>query len=145
MRRFRSSCVCAKHHPGLCSAVIYSVASNDSVMEQRRPRSDCADAQSDLGLRCSHMTRRHIFAVGADISVCLQRRYFPSITTFVLTLLNRKEGNDQESIQSHNTFHPKHQRERRTHLMQRHNNQNTTSRKPKGQFPNKIKYSFHNV
>ena len=25
------------------------------VDEQRRPWSDCADAQSDLGLRCSHM------------------------------------------------------------------------------------------
>ena len=29
---------------------------NDSVnSEQRRPRSDCANAQSDLGLRCSHL------------------------------------------------------------------------------------------
>ena len=28
----------------------------------------------------------------------------------------------------------RHQRERRTHLMLRHHNQNTTSRKPKGQF-----------
>ena len=25
------------------------------------PRSDCASAQSDLGLRCPHMPRRHIF------------------------------------------------------------------------------------
>ena len=29
---------------------------------------------------------------------------------------------------------PRHQRERRTHLKQRHHNQNTTSKKPKGQF-----------
>ena len=144
MRRFRSSCVCAKHYPGLCSAVIYSVASNDSVMEQRRPRSDCADAQSDLGLRCSHMTRRHI-SLWVLISVFVYNTaVFLQYPRF-LTLLNKKEGNDHESIQSPNTFHPRHQRERWTHLMQRHNNQNTTSRKPKGQFPNKIKYSFHNV
>ena len=47
---------------------------------------------------------------------------------------NRKEGNDQEPIQLPNIFRPRHQRERRTHLKQRHRNQNTTSRKPKGQF-----------
>ena len=50
------------------------------------------------------------------------------------TGLNRKEGNDQESIQLHNTFRPRRQRGRRTHLKQGHNNQNTTSRKLKGQF-----------
>ena len=33
----------------------YSMLSNDSVCGQRRPISDCADAQSDLGLRCPHM------------------------------------------------------------------------------------------
>ena len=43
--------------------------------------------------------------------------------------MNRKEGNDQESIQLPNTFRPRHQMERRTHLKQRHHNQNTTSRK----------------
>ena len=31
-------------------------------------------------------------------------------------------------------FRPRHQRERRAHLKQWHHNQNTTSRKPKGQF-----------
>ena len=46
----------------------------------------------------------------------------------------KKEGNDQESIQLPNTFRPRHLWERRTHLKQRHHNQNTTSRKPKGQF-----------
>ena len=30
--------------------------------------------------------------------------------------LNRKDGNDQKSIQLPNTFHPRHQREKRTHL-----------------------------
>ena len=47
---------------------------------------------------------------------------------------NRKEGNDQKSIQLHSTFRPRHQRERRTHLKQRHHNQNISNRKPKGQF-----------
>ena len=32
------------------------------------------------------------------------------------------------------TFRPRHYRERRTHLKERHHNQTTTSRKPKGQF-----------
>ena len=34
---------------------IYSIVSKNSVSGQRSPRSDCADAQSDLGLRCPHM------------------------------------------------------------------------------------------
>ena len=33
-----------------------------SVSGRRRPRSDCAGAQYDLGLRCPHINRRHIFA-----------------------------------------------------------------------------------
>ena len=54
-------------------------------------------------------------------------------------MLNRKEIIDQESIQIPNTFRSRHQRERRrTHLKQRHHNQNTTSKKPKGQFLSKI-------
>ena len=47
---------------------------------------------------------------------------------------NRKEGNDQESIRFPNTFHSRHQKERRMHLRQWYHNQNTTSRKPKRQF-----------
>ena len=43
--------------------------------------------------------------------------------------LNRKEGSDHESIQLLYTCHLRHQRERRAHQ-----NQNTTSRKLKGQF-----------
>ena len=50
MRRFRSSYACAKYHPGLCSPFIHSVVANDF-----------ASAQSDLGHRCPHMTRRHFF------------------------------------------------------------------------------------
>ena len=49
-------------------------------------------------------------------------------------LANKKEDNDQASIQLPYTIHPIHQRERRTHLKQRHHNQNTTSTKPKVQF-----------
>ena len=40
---------------GICSPLIHSVVSNDSGSGQRRPWSDCADAQADLGLRCPHM------------------------------------------------------------------------------------------
>ena len=35
--------------------MIHSMVFNDSASGQRRPWSDCADAQADLGLRCSHM------------------------------------------------------------------------------------------
>ena len=35
---------------------IHFTVSNDSVSEQRRPRSDCANAQSDLGLCCPFTT-----------------------------------------------------------------------------------------
>ena len=41
----------------------------------------------------------------------------------IICRTSRKEGNDQESIQLPNTFRPRHQRERRTHLKQRHHNQ----------------------
>ena len=37
IRRFRSSCACAKYHPVMCSQLIYSVVSNDSVSGQGRP------------------------------------------------------------------------------------------------------------
>ena len=33
---------------------------------------------------------------------------------------SRKKGNDHESIQLPNTFRPRHQREKRMHLKQRH-------------------------
>ena len=60
MRRFRSSCACVKYH-GLCFPFIHSVVSNDSVSGQRRPWSDCADAQADLGLRCPDMHKARSF------------------------------------------------------------------------------------
>ena len=48
-------CTWAKYHQDLCSSFVHSAVSNDSVSWQGRPWSDCAEAQSDLGLRCPHM------------------------------------------------------------------------------------------
>ena len=62
---FRSSCACAKYHPGLCSPFIHSIVFNDFASGQGRPWSDCADAQSDLGLHCPHM-RENTFSHGAN-------------------------------------------------------------------------------
>ena len=69
--------------------------------------------------------------------------YFMSnVGNFVFCVINenepaqtkRKGGNAQESIKLPNTFRPRHQRERRTHLKQLPHNHNFTRRKPKGQF-----------
>ena len=58
---------CAKctdsDHPGLCSPFVHSVESSDSVSGQGRPWSDCAEAQSDLGIHCPHMPK-DIFSHG---------------------------------------------------------------------------------
>ena len=51
MRRFRLSCACANYHRSLCSPFVHSLVSNDSVSGQWRPWSDCACAQTDVGLR----------------------------------------------------------------------------------------------
>ena len=37
VRRFRSSCACAKYHPRLCAPLIHFVVSNASVSGQLRP------------------------------------------------------------------------------------------------------------
>ena len=55
MRGFTSSCTCAMFHPGIYSPLKQSIVANDSNCGQRRPWSDCADAQANLGLRCPHM------------------------------------------------------------------------------------------
>ena len=68
----------------------------------------------------------HIQALIAKLEMSLQNFF------------NRKEGNDQKSIQLPNTFRPSHQGKRKTHLKQRLHNQNTTSRKPNRQFFPKI-------
>ena len=45
----------AQFYKGFCCPLIHCAVNDDSVNGQRRPRSDCADAQSDLGRRCPHM------------------------------------------------------------------------------------------
>ena len=50
-----SSHACAKSHPVICLPLVHCIVCNDSVSGRRRPWSDCADLQSDLGLWCPHM------------------------------------------------------------------------------------------
>ena len=64
MHRFKSFCVYAKYHPGLCSSFMHSAVSNDSVSILLNPWLDFADAQADLGLYCPHMPG-DIFSKGA--------------------------------------------------------------------------------
>ena len=47
-----------------CTCISISTVFNDSVNGQRSPRSDCAPAQSDLGLPCPHIPRNHLSARG---------------------------------------------------------------------------------
>ena len=76
-RSFISSCAFAKYHPGLCSPFIHSVVSNDSVSGQRRPGSDCAYAQSDLGLRCPQLPEDTFWhgTAQCDLSIYLSIYY----------------------------------------------------------------------
>ena len=53
----KSSSTCAKSRRGIWSPLKHTIVSNDSVCGQRMPWSVCADAQNDLGLRCSHMPK----------------------------------------------------------------------------------------
>ena len=69
-RSFRSPCACENYHPGLCSPFIHSVVSNDSVSEECKSWSDWADAQADLGLRCSHMPEDMRLLGAAHIYAC---------------------------------------------------------------------------
>ena len=54
---FTSHCTYAKSHLGICSPLKHSIVSNNSVCGQRRPWSDCADAQADLDLRCPYVPK----------------------------------------------------------------------------------------
>ena len=63
------------YNPSLFSPLIHFVVSNNSVCGQGKPRSECADAQADLGLRCMHMP-------GGTFSHCAAR-----ITGIILTKL----------------------------------------------------------
>ena len=83
----QSSRVCAMSHPGKCSPPIHSAVSIDSRNGQRRPWSDCADAQADLDLRCPHIPE-DTFSHG---SVCLE---FCSL--FILPVQLWKHYNDSK-------------------------------------------------
>ena len=66
--------------------------------------------------------------------VCGRNSITLNLEKFVLDA-NRKEGNDQESTQSPNTFRPRHRKGKRTHLNQWQHNQNTTDQKAKRTVP----------
>ena len=55
MCAFTSSYPCAKSHPGIFYPLKHYIVANYSDCGQRMPWSDCAGAQSDLGLRSPHM------------------------------------------------------------------------------------------
>ena len=50
----------AQFHPGNHLSLIHSIVINDSIRGQQRPRSDCADAQADLGLCCPQTFKAHL-------------------------------------------------------------------------------------
>ena len=57
-----------------------------------------------------------LIKAGLDIIRIIIQFFLGKAGILVLVNLNRKEGNDQESIQLTNTFRPRHERKRRTHL-----------------------------
>ena len=72
LRTFRLYCACAKYVLGLCSQFIHSVVSNDFVSSHGRLQSGCADAQADLGLRCTHMPEDMFVHGAAHIEMRLE-------------------------------------------------------------------------
>ena len=93
MRRFRSSCACAKYQPGLWSPLINSSISNDSLSGQWRPRSACAYAQADLGLRCPHVPEdtfthgaAHMKKARAMLACCASSQFDHSFSVHYTTL-----------------------------------------------------------
>ena len=86
----RSKCA-DSHHPAhgqsLIQAVaLHSIVSHDLDSGQWRPRSDCAFAQSDLGLHCPHVTWRHLFAWLCPYLSCLSTQCRTQIQAVPLTL-----------------------------------------------------------
>ena len=71
---FTSSCARARSHPGLCTALIHYIVPNNSVNGQQRPGSDCAEAQSDLGLCCSFIPKNTFLHGAAHVKKRLQHR-----------------------------------------------------------------------
>ena len=85
MHRFTSSCTCAKSHPGVCSPLKHS-----TVCRERRPRSDCVDAQADPGLRCPHLP---VFAWRGPCNVpsyCSANMLHVTCTVSILSFTNHK-------------------------------------------------------
>ena len=78
MRRLRP--YCAWYHLGLCSPFIHSVVSNDSVSRQWRSWSECADAQANLGLCCSHMFEDRFWMV--QPKHCNNPKYWDILSTY---------------------------------------------------------------
>ena len=60
-------------------------------------------------------------------------------------IINRKEGNDQEPIQLPKTFRPRHQRERWTHLKQRHHKTLQAESQKDSFFPNNGQVTIQNI
>ena len=87
MCKFTSSCICPKSHPSICSPLKYSIVSNDSICGQRRPWSDCANAQSDLGLHYPHMPDDMFLQGVAHILICALETPFLSWITFCISFL----------------------------------------------------------
>ena len=67
-----SSHACANTDTDLCSSLIHSIVSYNSVSGQRRPWSDCANAQADLGLCCPHLPEdlAHMRTAKAHMNLC---------------------------------------------------------------------------
>ena len=63
----------AHAYSDICSPLMHSIVSNDYISGQWRPWSDCADARSDLGLRCPHMLE-DTFSHGAAHKTLYRRR-----------------------------------------------------------------------
>ena len=78
-----SSRACSKSHPCICSPLIHSIESNNSVSGQQSSWSDCADAQADLGLRCPHKLE-DTFSHGAAHTKQSVVYYMPWISLCVL-------------------------------------------------------------
>ena len=79
-------------HPGICFPLKHSTVSNDSVCGQRRPWSDCADAQSDQGLRYLHMPEDPFSYAGAHVMKLLQRTIVQPSDTVSLAIAQSKDA-----------------------------------------------------
>ena len=92
MRISISVCACVYSRHWLHVRLMCSLLSNDSVFGKRWSWSDCADAKSDLDLRCLHMPRNRSFAwrcPNTKVTV-VWNRTFPHMATPRGHFLNRE-------------------------------------------------------